>query len=127
MISVCIAPKHFFVCVCAVMPWAEIRWTELISGTGGELCASDSSEVVNSLDKRSLVSHGSDQVHCTLQKEPRERKDCHVLAALKLWKKRQQAQRFSLQQEMLMACISLSISSPKRATESFESLSEPDS
>lgn len=38
------------------MPLAHIQWTVLIGGTGGKLCASDSSEVVNSMEERSLVS-----------------------------------------------------------------------
>lgn len=81
--SVCMAQKHFFG-VCTALPQAEIWWTELISSAGGVLCASDSSEVVNSLDERSQVSNGPDEVHCSLQRALGERTDCHVLASLKL-------------------------------------------
>lgn len=42
----------------------------LISGTGGrERCVSDSSEPLSWMEERSLVSHGPEEVHCTLQQE----------------------------------------------------------
>lgn len=66
------------------MPLAHIQWTVLIGGAGGELRASDSSEVVNSMKERRLVSHGPEEVHCTLQQEQRERTDSHFAAAQKL-------------------------------------------
>lgn len=40
-------------CVCSEMPLAQIQWTVLIGGTGGGMYASDSSEVVNSMEERS--------------------------------------------------------------------------
>lgn len=55
-----------------------------IGGTGGEVCASDSSGLVNSMEERSLVSHGPKEVHCTLQQKQRERIDSHFTAAQKL-------------------------------------------
>lgn len=65
-------------------PLAQIQWTVLISGTGGKSCVSDSSEVVNSMEERSLVSVAPEEVHCTLQQEQRERTDSHSAAAQKL-------------------------------------------
>ena len=70
--------------MCREMPWADIRRAVLVSGSGGQLCASDSTEVVNSLEERSLVSHGSEKIYCTLQQETRERTDSHFAAAQKL-------------------------------------------
>lgn len=70
--------------MCAETRQAESQCGVLISGTIGELCASDSSELVNSLQERSLVSHGPEEVHRTLQQEPRERTDSHSMAAQKL-------------------------------------------
>lgn len=72
-------------CVYNEMPLAQIEWTVLIGGTGGELRASDSSEVVNSMEERSLPGfRGPEEVHCTLQQEQRERTDSHFAAAQKL-------------------------------------------
>lgn len=48
------------------------------------MCSADSSEVLNSMEERSLVSHGREEVHCTLQQEHGEREDSHFAPAQKL-------------------------------------------
>lgn len=66
---------------------------------------------------------GPEEVHCTLQQEQRERTDSHFAAAQKLWNE-MNSEVPPCSKATLTACISLSISSPKSATENFESLSE---
>lgn len=71
--------------VCKGMPRAQMQWTVLISGTGGEPCASDGSGLVNNLEGKSLDSRSPEEVRRSLQREPRDRTDSHFTAAQKLW------------------------------------------